>query len=522
MDLVFRGADIIDGTGNPRYRADLGVAGGRIAAIGDVPDAARVIDASGLVLAPGFIDMHAHSDLALLSDPEHLAKVGQGCTLEVIGQDGLSYAPIDDVVLPQLWEQLAAWNGKPELGVSWRDVGEYLELLDRGIAVNAAYLVPHGTVRMLAMGYDDRPPTPSELEHMKRLLDESLAYGAFGMSAGLSYVPGMYGGTAELIALCEVVAAHGGFFAPHQRSYGAGALEGYAEMIEIGRSSGCGVHLTHATMNFRPNVGRADELLALIDSASDVDITLDTYPYLPGATSLSALLPSWSFEGGLAECARRLRDPETRAKIRHELDVVGTDGCHGVAVEWDLIEISGVARDEHQHLVGLTVAQAAGAVEPSEFYVELLLAENFGTGCVMHVGHEDNVRAIMRHPAHMAGSDGLLVGGRPHPRAWGTFPRYLGHYSRDLGLMSLEECVVHLSGRPAKRLGLTDRGLVREGWAADLVAFDPATVIDTATFAEPRRQPSGIPYVVVNGELAIDDGNRTAALGGRALRSGVR
>ncbi|GAA4892920.1 dihydroorotase [Stackebrandtia albiflava] len=522
MDVVFRNADVIDGTGADRYRADVGIMSGRIAVIDadgeDKLSGRRVVDASGLVLAPGFIDMHAHSDLALLSDPEHLAKVSQGCTLEVVGQDGLSYVPCDDSGMALLWEQLAAWNGKPDIAMDWRSVADYLDRLDRGCAVNAGYLLPHGTVRMAAMGWDDRPPTPSELDVMRGLVDTGMAEGALGMSAGLSYPPGMYADAGELAELCRVVGSHGGYFSPHQRSYGAGALEGYAEMIDIGRRGGCPVHLAHATMNFEVNRGRGAELLALIDATEDVVVTLDSYPYLPGATSLAALLPSWTMAGGPAECAIRLRDPADRARITRELDELGTDGAHGVPVDWHAIEISGVVNERNRGLVGLSVAAAAGERPASGFYLDLLLDEQFGTACIMHVGHEENVRLIMGHAGHTVGSDGLLVGDRPHPRAWGTFPRYLGHYVRELGVLSLEECVRHMTARPAGRLGLTDRGVVREGMVADLVLFDPETVADTATFARPRSLPTGIPYVVVNGRLAVDDGTRTSALAGRAVR----
>ena len=523
MDVVFHGADVIDGSGAPRYRADIGVMSGRIAVIDadgeDGLSGTRDIDAAGLVLAPGFIDMHSHSDLALLSDPEHLAKVTQGCTLEVVGQDGFGYAPVDTAGMESLWDHLSAWNGRPGLMPDWRGVGEYLDRLDAGCAINAAYLVPHGTVRMAVMGWSDQRPTPERLMAMRRLVAQGMADGAVGMSAGLSYPPGMFADTDELAALCEVVADYGGYFSPHQRSYGAGALDGYAEMIEIGRRSGCPVHLTHATMNFDVNRSRAAELLDLIDTSTDVDVTLDSYPYLAGATSLAALLPGWLMADGLSACRRRLADPAIRRRVRYELDVVGTDGAHGVPVDWTAIEISGVALEAHRGLIGLSVAQAGGGRAPSEFYLDLLLAEDFATSCIMHVGHEDNVRAIMGHPGHTAGSDGLLVGDRPHPRAWGTFPRYLGHYVREERVLSLEECVAHMTSRPAARLGLTDRGLVREGMVADLVLFDPLTVRDTATFDAPRSRPEGIPYVMVNGLLALDAGVRTDAMPGRSVRS---
>ena len=518
--LTFRGASIVDGTGAPARHGDVSVHNGRIG--GEATG--RVIDADGLVLAPGFIDMHAHSDLQILANPDHLAKVSQGVTLEVLGQDGLSYAPVDDETLASLRTQLAGWNDDPPgFDWSWRGVGEYLDRLDRGVAVNAAYLVPQGTVRMLAMGWASRPATPSELDSMRTLVATGLAEGAVGMSSGLGYTPGMYASTDELVALCEVVAEGGGYYSPHHRSYGAGALAAYAEMVDVSRRSGCPLHLAHATMNFPVNEGRAGELLSLLDKAilDGCDISLDTYPYLPGATYLSALLPSWSTEGGLAATMTRLSDVDTRERIRVDLEETGSDGCHGVPVDWDTIEINGVRRDEHVHLVGHTVAESArrAGLPPARLYFDVLVAESLGTSCLMHVGHEGNVREIMRHPAHTGGSDGILVGERPHPRAWGTFPRYLGHYVRELGVLSLEECVAHLTGRAARRLRLTDRGLVRDGYAADLVLFDPSTVADTATFDEPRTPATGIPYVLVNGELVIDDGRHTGALAGRAIRN---
>ncbi|MBQ0923786.1 N-acyl-D-amino-acid deacylase family protein [Saccharopolyspora endophytica] len=525
MDIVYRGARVVDGDGGPGFVADVGVDEGRIAEIADAGTLSgrRRIDADGLVLAPGFVDMHAHSDLQLLAEPDHTAKVSQGVTLEVIGQDGLSYAPVDDGTLETLRAQLAGWNDDPPgFDWNWRSVAEYLDRLDTGIATNAAYLVPQGTLRLLCAGYDDRPVTEDELNRMREVLADSLAEGAFGMSSGLTYTPGMYADTAELAALCEVVASSGGYYSPHHRSYGAGALAAYEEMIEVSRTSGCPLHLAHATMNFGVNAGKAGELLAMLDAALDTGcaITLDTYPYLPGSTSLHALLPSWAMAGGVTATLERLRDPAQRQRIRQVLEIEGSDGCHGVAVEWDAIEINGVREPGNAHLVGRSVAesaQAAGA-QPTEFYFDVLISEQLGASCLMHVGHEDNVRAIMRHRTHTAGSDGLLVGARPHPRAWGTFPRYLGHYVRELGVLGLEECVRNMTSRPADRLGLTDRGRVREGHVADLVLFDPGTVRDTATFDEPRQQAVGIPHVLVNGVPVIDDGNRTDALPGQALR----
>ena len=530
-ELVIRDADVVDGSGEPSYRADVVVDGGRIvsivkeaAAAGCLrPKAMRELDAEGLVLSPGFIDMHAHSDLALLRDPDHSAKAAQGVTLEVLGQDGLSYAPVDDRTLAEVRTAITGWNGHgDDVDFDWRSVGEYLDRLDRGIAVNAAYLVPQGTVRMLAVGWEDREATPRELDRMRELVAEGLEQGAVGMSSGLTYTPGMYAKDAELTELCRVVARYGGYYCPHHRSYGAGALEAYAEMVALTREAGCSLHLAHATMNFGVNEGRAPELLTLLDEAlaSGADITLDTYPYTPGSTTLVALLPSWANEGGPEAVLKRLADDDTAERIRHHLEAVGSDGCHGVPVDWDTVEISGVTDPALADFVGRTVRQSADARGETPWTTAryLLLADRLGTTILQHVGHEENVRQIMRHPVHTGGSDGILQGSKPHPRAYGTFPRYLARYVRELEVLSLEECVAHLTSRPAARLRLPDRGLVREGYRADLVLFDPATVAPGATFEEPRTLPTGIPYVFVDGKPVIEDGRRTDVLAGRAVR----
>ncbi|MFF4057401.1 amidohydrolase family protein [Streptomyces sp. NPDC001668] len=530
-ELVIRDADVVDGSGAPSYRADVVVDGGRIVSIvkeaADAgcqrPKARRELDAEGLVLSPGFIDMHAHSDLALLRDPDHSAKAAQGVTLEVLGQDGLSYAPVDDRTLEEVRRAIAGWNGHgDDIDFDWRSVGEYLDRLDRGIAVNAAYLIPQGTVRALVVGWEDREATAQELERMRELVAEGMEQGALGMSSGLTYTPGMYAKDAELTELCRVVAAYGGYYCPHHRSYGAGALDAYEEMVALAREAGCALHLAHATMNFGVNKGRAPELLALLDEAlaAGADISLDTYPYTPGSTTLAALLPSWAGEGGPEALLKRLADDDTAERIRHHLEETGADGCHGVPVDWDTVEISGVGDPSFADLVGRTVAESARARGESPWTTarRLLLADRLAPSILQHVGHEENVRRIMRHPVHTGGSDGILQGAKPHPRAYGTFPRYLGTYVRELGVLTLEECVAHLTSRPASRLRLPDRGLVKEGYRADLVLFDPRTVAPGSTFEDPRRLPTGIPHVLVDGRFVIEDGLRTDVLAGRAVR----
>lgn len=536
MDLVVRDVEVVDGSGGPSYRADVGIEGGRITAVVQEaaaagclrPVARRVLDAEGLVLSPGFIDMHAHSDLALLRDPDHSAKVAQGVTLEVIGQDGLSYAPVDDRTLAEVRRAITGWNGNgDDIDFTWRSVGEYLDRLDHGfdgegVAVNAAYLIPQGSVRMLAVGWDDRAATPRELDRMRQLVAEGMREGAVGMSSGLTYTPGMYAKDAELTELCRVVAEYGGYYCPHHRSYGAGALDAYREMVDLTREAGCSLHLAHATMNFGVNKGRGPELLALVDDAlaGGADISLDTYPYTPGCTTLVAMLPSWASEGGPEAILARLKDDGTAERIRHHMEVVGADGCHGVPIEWDTIEISGVADAALAEYVGRTVQESADARGEAPWTTarRLLLDDGLGSTILQHVGHEENVQAIMRHRVHTGGSDGILRGDKPHPRAYGTFPQYLGRYVRELGVLGLEECVAHLTSRPAARLRLPDRGLVREGYRADLVLFDPATVAAGSTFENPRTLPTGIPYVLIDGRFVVEDGRRTDVLAGRAVR----
>lgn len=527
-DTLLRNATVVDGTGSARRAADVLLRGDRIHTIApagalDATDGTESWDAEGLVLAPGFIDMHAHSDLAVLADPAHIAKVGQGVTTEVIGQDGIGYAPLDDAIADGVRRQIAGWNGHPELPIDWRSMGEYLERLDQGTATNTAVLVPQGNLRMLTVGSGSRAATGSEIADMRAILADSLSAGAFGLSSGLTYVPGMYADTAELAALCEVVAEAGGFYAPHTRSYGAGALEAYAEVIGIARETGCALHLAHATLNFTSNAGAAPRFLELIDAAlaDGVDITMDSYPYLPGATTLVALLPSWIAAGGLDALRDRLAAGDDRDALVQALDVEGCDGFHGERADWSRIQISGVGNPALSALVGRTIAQIAADSDeaPVDTVIRILLADEFATGVLMHIGHEDNVQAIMRHPSHTGGSDGILIGDRPHPRSWGTFPRYLAHYVRELGVLTLEEAIRHLSATPARRLRLPDRGLVREGYVADLVLFDAERIQDHATFEQPRQLASGMAGVWVGGELAVRDGNRTDSRSGRSLRA---
>ena len=525
LDLVILNALVIDGTGRPGFHGSVGIRGDRIeyVGVGDDLVARRTIDAAGRVVCPGFIDMHGHSDLMLLAEPHHAAKVMQGVTTEVIGQDGLSYAPVTDATLDLFRSIGRGLNGDPAgLAWDWRSVGEYLDRFDRSVAVNVAYLVPHGPVRAAELGMEDRAPTPDEMSRMKGLVEEAMGQGAFGLSTGLTYAPCCYSDTDELVELAKVVARCEGYLSVHMRCYGARMEAAIEEMIDVAHRSGAPLHLTHFHVSFAPGKEKAAAYIERIDEArrDGVDVTMDHYPYLAGSTFLAGLLPGWAHAGGTDELIRRLTDAATREKIRRDMEETGSDGLMHVRTDWEKIVITGLPSGERRELIGSSVAEISRRLgkPPMDCVAELLVEENLSVSCLIFCGHEENVRRVMRHPHCMMGTDGLLVGDRPHPRAWGTFPRFLATYVRDLGLLALEECIRKMTSLAARRLGLSDRGAVQPGMAADLVIFDPDTVADTATYEHPKSFPTGMPYVIVNGELVKDDDQPTGRLPGRALR----
>lgn len=523
FDLVLAGGEIVDGTGAPAYRADVGVSGGRIAAIGDLAAAvaANRLDATGCIVAPGFIDPHTHSDLALLLNPEAHSKIRQGVTTEVIGNCGSSPAPLAG---PHAAELRARTGGGPQLQLdwNWRTFGEYLgRLRAERPAVNVVPLVGHVALRVGAMGFAYRPPTPEELARITGLLVEALDAGAFGMSSGLMSPPSSYADTEELVALAQTLHAHDALYLSHIRGEGNTLFRATAEAIEVGERAGVPVQIAHHKAAFRPNWGRMPYVTRLSEWAVErgVDVQFDVYPYTAGSAGLTQLIPDWAHEGGRQALLDRLRDPTTRSRLRAEILAFGR--------EWDRIYVTTVQREASRHLEGKTLAEIAESrqAEPVEALFDVLLEEEGRAGMLHFIMDDGDVEHVLRHPLSMIGSDGSslrpegpLGRGKPHPRSYGCFPRVLAHYVRERGVLTLAQAIRKMTGAPAARLGLRQKGLVRWGMDADLVVFDPATVRDVATYGDPHRYPEGIRHVVVNGAVTVRDAAHTGARAGQVLR----
>lgn len=488
LDLVIRHGVVVDGSGAPAFRADVAVAGDRIAAVGRVPEeGARTIDASGLVVAPGFIDVHTHDDLAVLRSPAVDFKVRQGVTTDIVGNCGVGAAPSGEARLESYETVLEAILGPRDV-FRWGTTEEFHRAIDEaGPSLNVASFVPHGTLRYLTMGMEQRPPAPAEMATMKDLLAQGMEAGALGLSTGLIYPPGMFAATEELIELARVAGEHGGIYASHVRDEADGMLDAVAEALRIGEEGGVPVQISHHKAMLERNWGRVEQSLALIEEARarGLDATVDVYPYTAGSTGLAALL----FSG-------------------HTEDSTGEEIL--------------IASVKHRHeYEGMTLADIAGrmGLPPREAALRLLEEEENAVVVVIFAMSEEDVRRVMRYEQAMFGSDGLpSPTGKPHPRLYGTFPRVLGRYVREHRLLSLEEAVRKMTSLPARKHRLRERGLVRAGYFADLCLFDPETVLDSATYREPRQYPEGIPYVIVNGALVVDGGVHTGAGAGRVLR----
>jgi dihydroorotase/N-acyl-D-amino-acid deacylase len=528
-DLLLEGGWIVDGSGNPRYAGDVAVNGDRIAAVGYLggAQARDTIDVTGLVVAPGFIDMMGQSEINVLIDNRVLSKITQGITTEVTGEGG-SVAPLTDQLVLADSDAMKKWHYRED----WRDLDGYFAQLERqGTALNIAMFVGATQVRLVVVGNENRAPTPAELAHMAAIVDSLMQQGALGVWTALEYAPASYSKTDELIALARAARRHGGIYASHMRNEGEHIDDALNEVFRIAQEARIPAEVSHLKISGRRSWGQMPRILARIDSAraAGLDVTADQYPYIRAATSLDASIPTWAESGGWDSLLIRLRDPATRARLHAEiLNPRGGESFFSAAGGGSGVLITGTFQDSLRHLQGKTIAQIAAARrrDPVETIFDIVLAENgHRTDAVYAIMEEPDVQAAMKQwwvsvNTDFGGvaPDGPLGTQSAHPRAYGTFPRILGHYSRDLKLFPLEFAVRKMTSLAAQRVGLADRGLVRRGMYADITVFNPATVNDRATFEQPHQTSVGIEYVLVNGQVVLRKGQLTSARPGRGLR----
>lgn len=513
LDVVIRGGQVFDGSGRPAFKADVGIAGERVVAIGELGAAdAGVVDASGKFVAPGFIDSHTHSDMACFLGPDDIgvvtAAVRQGVTMEVCGNCGFSPFPCPPGRGQDLERHLGALFASAPIG--WTDLSGYAQAVrERGLATNLAPLVGHGSLRAAVLGFEDRPARSDELATMTRLLDEALEQGAVGLSSGLVYMPGASAGTDELVALAKSLRRHQRIYTSHIRDETDMVGEAVAEAIRIGSEAAVPVHISHHKVAGRKNWGRTEQTLELVSSSrrAGQDVSMDMYPYTAASTLLYALLPYWAQAGGLASLLDRLRDTHARERMCRDFEQ-GSTGWQNIpgAAGWDSIVISNCpGRDELNGQSIADLARDAGRPAP-EYAFDLLLTQRGQVMVIIHMMHEEDVRRVLGHEATIIGSDGIPLPGKPHPRWAGTFSRVLGRYSRELRLLDLATAIRKMTSQAAERFGLAGRGSLVVGSYADLVVFDYATVLDTATYESPLTAPVGIQHVFVNGGQVVRDG----------------
>ena len=522
FDIIIKNGTVIDGTGAPGITRDIGIRSGVITALGSIGETAagEIYEAHDLVVCPGFIDIHSHSDFNLLVDPPARSKIMQGVTTEVCGNCGLSGAPLLGKAKEQRQKSLTGVG----LTLTWSTMQEYIELLRaQRLFCNVAPLVGHGNLRGSIIGYENRDPSHKELDSMSRLLREAMEAGAWGLSSGLFYPPGAYAADQELIALARIAAQFGGIYASHIRSEEDRVVEAVAEALAIGRESGAAVQISHLKTMGEKNWGKLPRIFDLIEQAinAGLDVTADRYPYTAAATDLDALLPAWACEGGIDAELERLRDKELQERIFAAI-VSGRKP----AELFDRIRISRVFSERNRDLEGRTVTEAAGLRKQGiqEFVFSLLLEEKTRVDAIFFTMSEENLQNIFRRDYVMVGSDsaawdteGLLGEGKPHPRSFGAFPRVLRKYVMEDKVLALEQAIRKMTGQPASKLKLPDRGLIRPGYKADLVILNAAEVRDDATYEHPQQFPEGICRVMVNGRWVVQDGQITGERPGEVL-----
>ncbi|MCH8827017.1 MAG: D-aminoacylase [Chloroflexi bacterium] len=523
FDVVILGGTVVDGSGSPGYRADVGIKGERIEAIGDLSRAEtrRVVDARGLTVSPGFIDTHTHSDAVLLTDPQHADGLRQGITTEILGQDGLSYAPLSPENYRANRRYLAGLLGEPPEDLDMSSISAFRSHYHKKVAINTAYPIPHGAVRLECVGFYDRPLVGDALEKARQIIRDGMEQGAVGLSTGMSYLPNAWSTTEELVELCKVVKEFDGVYITHlrdvntDRAFGDG---GVPEALEIGRRSGVKVHFSHYR-TMPDSAGKVAERVALIDEAKSegVDCTLELYPYPTGSSFPIRYLPAETSDGGPDALLKRLRDPGERQRMIEFMQQQSGD--------IDTAVFTHLPRN--RDLEGMSLRDIAGArgVTLEEALFDLLVDEDLQVGyrgappdsvAVWRQISRDCVELLSR-PDYMVGSDSIHVGSLPHPRAYGCFPRFLGRLRRQFDIMTLEEMVQRMTDNPARRFGLTGRGRIQEGNYADIVVFDADRIIDNATYDDPAQFPAGIPFVLVNGQVAVDNERCTGVMAGQAV-----
>jgi N-acyl-D-amino-acid deacylase len=526
LETLIKNGRIIDGTGGPWFEADVAVQGDRIVQVKkhiEAP-AGRVIDAAGLAVSPGFIDMHTHSDLRVFKFPEEDSKLLQGITTSLIGQDGLSMAPLDDANKAPMMRRVSGLLGTYLPEWPWNSMAEYLEALDRlPPATNTLMLIPHGAIRATVVGWENRPATPDELERMKAILCQAFEEGGVGFSTGLIYPPGIYADRVEMVELCRVAGRYGGFFAVHLRNEGDYVLDSIREVAEICRDAGCPLHVAHLKVAGKANWRRSGEVLGLLDEyrRNGLEVTFDQYPYTAGSTMLDAVIPPRFHAGGTERLLASLKDPAVREEIRQIQEKIKPERWENWVdlCGWEGILVNAVKSEANRFAEGKSIAEISKITgkRPVDVVSDLLIAEENAVTMTCFYGCEDDVKEIMRSEMMTLCSDGI-VGGKPHPRVYNTCARFLGKYSRDEKVLSLAQAVRRMTSFSAQRLGLQDRGLLREGMAADITVFDPNAIIDKGTYAEPNRYPDGIAHVLVSGRLAVEKGKLTSTRAGRVLR----
>ncbi|HUR16849.1 MAG TPA: D-aminoacylase [Candidatus Limnocylindrales bacterium] len=522
-DVLISGGMIVDGTGAPGRPGSVAITGDTLRVLdGDAaePSAGRMIDATGKVVSPGFIDLHSHAGLMVLADPRHEPKVRQGVTTEIIGIDGLSYVPLPSQSdLDSLVEMNSGLDGAPDIAYDWDSVSAYLDRFDGKVAVNIGLLIGNTALRISRLGWSDVPADGSAVADMRAMLRESMAAGALGLSSGLDYPPGAYATTDELAALTNEAAKHGGFYHTHVRySLGDRFLDPFREAIEIGRRGGGPSHITHF-YHRETHPGRPELLLGLVDDAraEGLDITFDCYPYEWASTRMLIQMPLWIQDGGPGPLKERLADRSARERLRTELRQRGA--VYTSPAGWADVRLGYFGQPENVHWEGRSLADVMSelGVDAVDAMCDLLLSESLHINQVTSGPWAKTLAPFVVHPHGMFGTDSTFIGEKPSPRSYGSFPRVLGEFVRDRALLGLEEAVRKMTTAPAARLGLRDRGRLTDGYKADVVVFDPANVRSNATYEDPRRFPSGIDYVLVNGQVVVHAGEHTGALPGRVV-----